>query len=295
MSRTRYKPFGEVLLTSNQETSGTLNTEHKFTGQIFDTSTDLYFYNARYYDRVTRRFTQADTVVQSIASPQDLNRYSYVRNNPLGSTDPTGHRGFVPKLTDPNNPGPDLPKPAPAAPSNEGPLIPSAPSPGPVTETSSPPHGWTAAAWALWTGQVKPGSASGPSGNSASQAQQQTPAQQTGTPAVGPPPAPTPPQPVAMPTPSPQASFWHGAAEFGLGVHSAAEASIVTGFGVGFGGLMIGSAAIPGVGWVATIPLTIAGAATIASGATAGGLIVYYEAWPELSSGAEEMWHSIFH
>lgn len=90
-SRTRYKAFGEVLTTGGQETTGTLNTEHKFTGQIFDTGTDLYFYNARYYDRTLRRFTQADTIVQDMSNPQHLNRYSYVANNPLANTDPTGH------------------------------------------------------------------------------------------------------------------------------------------------------------------------------------------------------------
>ena len=38
------------------------------------------------------RFLSADTVVPSYANPQDLNLYSYVLNNPLRYTDPTGHR-----------------------------------------------------------------------------------------------------------------------------------------------------------------------------------------------------------
>jgi hypothetical protein len=33
-----------------------------------------------------------DTIVPSYANPQSLNRYSYVLNNPLRYTDPTGHR-----------------------------------------------------------------------------------------------------------------------------------------------------------------------------------------------------------
>lgn len=45
-SRRRYKPFGEVLTTNGNETDGTLLTEYKFTGEIFDTGTDLYFYAA---------------------------------------------------------------------------------------------------------------------------------------------------------------------------------------------------------------------------------------------------------
>jgi len=37
------------------------------------------------------RFLSADTIVPGYANPQNLNRYSYVRNNPIKFTDPTGH------------------------------------------------------------------------------------------------------------------------------------------------------------------------------------------------------------
>jgi RHS repeat-associated protein len=57
--------------------------------------TGLYYYGARYYDPVIGRFISADTIVQSFANPQTLNRYSYCLNNPLKYTDPTGH--YVPK------------------------------------------------------------------------------------------------------------------------------------------------------------------------------------------------------
>ncbi|HJS17964.1 MAG TPA: RHS repeat-associated core domain-containing protein, partial [Anaerolineales bacterium] len=36
-------------------------------------------------------FLSADTIVPGYANPQNLNRYSYVRNNPLKYTDPSGH------------------------------------------------------------------------------------------------------------------------------------------------------------------------------------------------------------
>jgi hypothetical protein len=52
------------------------------------------FYQARYYDPIIGRFTSADTIVPDPANPQDLNRYSYVRNNPLLYTDPSGHWGL---------------------------------------------------------------------------------------------------------------------------------------------------------------------------------------------------------
>ena len=37
------------------------------------------------------RFLSADTIVPSPGNPQSLNRFSYVRNNPLKFIDPTGH------------------------------------------------------------------------------------------------------------------------------------------------------------------------------------------------------------
>jgi hypothetical protein len=38
------------------------------------------------------RFLSADTIVPGYGNPQNLNRYSYVLNNPLLYTDPTGHK-----------------------------------------------------------------------------------------------------------------------------------------------------------------------------------------------------------
>jgi len=64
------------------------------TGQRLDDSTDLLYYGARYYDPALRRWVQADTIVPNPQNPQALNRYSYVLNNPLRYTDPTGHWTF---------------------------------------------------------------------------------------------------------------------------------------------------------------------------------------------------------
>jgi RHS repeat-associated protein len=82
-SSMNFFPFGSAR-------SGDVNTEKKFTGQRLD-DTGLYFYNARYYDAGIGRFISPDTIVPNPANPQSLNRYSYVLNNPLKYTDPTGH------------------------------------------------------------------------------------------------------------------------------------------------------------------------------------------------------------
>jgi RHS repeat-associated protein len=77
-------------LGAARSTSGTLNTDERFTGQRLDQD-GLYYYGARYYDATIGRFISADSIVPNPANPQSLNRYSYCYNNPLKYTDPTGH------------------------------------------------------------------------------------------------------------------------------------------------------------------------------------------------------------
>jgi hypothetical protein len=47
--------------------------------------------NGRVYDPELGRFLSADSFIQDPSNLQSLNRYSYVQNNPLSFTDPTGH------------------------------------------------------------------------------------------------------------------------------------------------------------------------------------------------------------
>ena len=86
-TRQTYFPYGAKRTTEGSP----LPMDYTFTGQKSDDSTGLMFYNARYYDTTLGRFTQADTIVPSPMNPQSLNRYGYVRNNPINLTDPTGH------------------------------------------------------------------------------------------------------------------------------------------------------------------------------------------------------------
>jgi RHS repeat-associated protein len=91
----RYKPFGETRWTS-----GTLTTNRKpalseangFNGMKEEVSLGgIYDFNARFYDPAIGRFLCADTVVPRPSDPQSLNRFAFVRNNPLKYVDPSGH------------------------------------------------------------------------------------------------------------------------------------------------------------------------------------------------------------
>ncbi|MFZ5881280.1 MAG: protein-glutamine glutaminase family protein [Chloroflexota bacterium] len=95
---TRYKAWGEVRYTTPEVTLPTRNT---FTGQysyVSDDATDLgssgfglMFYQSRWYDPASGRFSQADTIIPG--GVQGLDRYAYVNNSPLNYVDPSGHFG----------------------------------------------------------------------------------------------------------------------------------------------------------------------------------------------------------
>jgi len=74
-------------------------TDKLFTGQREMEGLGIYHYGARFYSPKLGRFLSADTIVPGYANPQNLNRFSYVLNNPLRYTDPTGH--WVNETNDP--------------------------------------------------------------------------------------------------------------------------------------------------------------------------------------------------
>jgi len=86
--RVTYYPYGETL--TNSYPSGK-DVNYKYTGQMLDDSTGLYFYGARYYDARLARFISPDSIIQAPGNPQAFNRYTYVRNNPIIYTDPSGN------------------------------------------------------------------------------------------------------------------------------------------------------------------------------------------------------------
>ena len=62
-----------------------------FTGHEQVDDAGLIHMNGRIYDPVLGRFLSADPFIQAATNSQSLNRYSYVWNNPLNATDPSGY------------------------------------------------------------------------------------------------------------------------------------------------------------------------------------------------------------
>ena len=89
ISRRDFMPYGEEIQRANY---GSDSVRNKFTGYERDDEADQDFAEARYYNYNIGRFNSVDPLMASadINSPQTLNRYTYVMNNPLNLTDPTG-------------------------------------------------------------------------------------------------------------------------------------------------------------------------------------------------------------
>ena len=85
LTDTLYRPYGEAVLASGEL------PEFGFTGQRFESELGIYDYGARFYDPVIGRFLSADPIVPEPGDPQSLNRYSYVRNDPMTRIDPSGN------------------------------------------------------------------------------------------------------------------------------------------------------------------------------------------------------------
>jgi RHS repeat-associated protein len=89
-------PFGDNLNcagTSLYSGSLTNPSEHHYTGKERDSESGNDYFGARYYGSSMGRFMSPDPITVTSdrqADPQQLNLYSYVRNNPLSLTDPSG-------------------------------------------------------------------------------------------------------------------------------------------------------------------------------------------------------------
>ncbi|MEW5251535.1 RHS repeat-associated core domain-containing protein [Microbulbifer discodermiae] len=84
---------GELSETQLEEllNAQSLTTKRGFTGHEHLDGTGIIHMNGRIYDPVIGRFLSPDPIVQAPTYSQSWNRYSYVFNNPMSLTDPTGY------------------------------------------------------------------------------------------------------------------------------------------------------------------------------------------------------------
>ncbi len=173
ISSQSYDTWGKVLSGGN-----VTQTKLNYTGQRLD-DTGLLYYHARYYDPVLGRFVSPDSIVPSTGvalqndfnekgvtveqnvtnrknsrpeqgptNPQNLNRYSYVTDNPLLHVDPTGHcleqddctgEGRSPGSPPSNATPPPSPAPVPATPARPVSSV-TAAAPTPTQQTVEVPY-----------------------------------------------------------------------------------------------------------------------------------------------------------
>jgi RHS repeat-associated protein len=80
-----YDVFGKPLITASH-----VDNDFQYTGEQVDDETGLIYLRARYYDPEIGRFISRDPFAGFDTAPQSLNRYTYVQNNPVVYTDPSG-------------------------------------------------------------------------------------------------------------------------------------------------------------------------------------------------------------
>ena len=80
-----YDAYGNIL-----EQSGNFGNPYRYAGYMYDSETELYNLNARFYDAKLARFMQEDTYLGDHNDPLSLNLYAYCLNDPIKYHDPTG-------------------------------------------------------------------------------------------------------------------------------------------------------------------------------------------------------------
>jgi RHS repeat-associated protein len=81
----KYLAWGEA------RAGGSLPTSFTYTGQRSEAVLGIAYFKARWYDTRLGRFLSPDSIIPNLNNPQSWDRYSYVRNNSINYSDPSGH------------------------------------------------------------------------------------------------------------------------------------------------------------------------------------------------------------
>ncbi|MBR3864974.1 MAG: RHS repeat-associated core domain-containing protein [Clostridia bacterium] len=94
VAKYKYDAFGNCAITHNVGNIANIN-QFRYRGYYYDTETELYYLNSRYYSPALCRFISADSI--KYIDPQNihgLNLYTYCANNPVMYVDPSGHAWY---------------------------------------------------------------------------------------------------------------------------------------------------------------------------------------------------------
>ncbi|MBW7474555.1 hypothetical protein K0T92_07340 [Paenibacillus oenotherae] len=86
LNKYRYDIWGNLL-----EKQDSTSNPFLYSGEMWDSTTELQYLRARWYDPSVGRFMTEDTYEGQVDNPLTLNLYTYVHNNPSRYNDPTGH------------------------------------------------------------------------------------------------------------------------------------------------------------------------------------------------------------
>ncbi|MBD2871222.1 RHS repeat domain-containing protein [Paenibacillus arenilitoris] len=81
-----YDIWGNTLEAQEQ-----VDNSFRYSGELWDETTELQYLRARWYDPSVGRFINEDTYEGELSNPLSQNLYTYVHNNPLIYVDPTGN------------------------------------------------------------------------------------------------------------------------------------------------------------------------------------------------------------
>ncbi len=88
-----YDSWGKSLTVSGTlATTLGANNPFRYRGYYYDTETELYYLQTRYYDAAVCRFISADVYMSTGQGIIGNNVYAYCLNNPVNASDPLGSR-----------------------------------------------------------------------------------------------------------------------------------------------------------------------------------------------------------
>ena len=86
-----YDAWGNLLgISGSMASTLGIHNPLRYRGYVYDSETNLYYLQSRYYDPAIGRFINADNQISSGSDLTGMNLFAYCGNNPVNRIDPTG-------------------------------------------------------------------------------------------------------------------------------------------------------------------------------------------------------------